>query len=171
MLPLSLNESTKAPFSRNVCVVFFWLTVVRVVRPRSRELPRLCYHSWVPKHLLNDWHHSWCTYDVFVGVRMTSLPVFRQTFGYSTLQNCRICNHNFFLYFFKWIDIIWFLLDPCKFFLITPVPYLLLLIWGYVIKCQSTHNCQLCKSHNFFTDDNHSQNFYVSTLQIFTVVL
>ena len=37
------------------------------------------------KRLLNDWRHSWCTYDVFVGVRMTSLPVFRQTFGYSTL--------------------------------------------------------------------------------------
>ena len=47
------------------------------------------------KRLLNDWRHSWCTYDVFVGVRMTSLPVFSQTFGYPTLvlwQNntCRI---------------------------------------------------------------------------------
>ena len=37
------------------------------------------------KRLLNDCRHSLCTYDVFVGVRMTSLPVFRQTFGYSTL--------------------------------------------------------------------------------------
>ena len=32
-------------------------------------------------------------YDVFVGVRMISLPVFRQTFGYSTLVvgYCLIC--------------------------------------------------------------------------------
>ena len=38
--------------------------------------------SWVGKSLLNNWCHSWCTYDAFVGVRMTSLPVFRQTFGH-----------------------------------------------------------------------------------------
>ena len=40
---------------------------------------------WVVKHLANDWRHSWYTYDAFVGVRMTSLPVFRQTFGYPSL--------------------------------------------------------------------------------------
>ena len=39
------------------------------------------------KRLLNDWRHSWCTYDVFVGVPMTSLPAFRQSFGYSTLPS------------------------------------------------------------------------------------
>ena len=37
------------------------------------------------RDLANDWRHSWCTYDAFVGVRMTSLPVFSQTFGYPTL--------------------------------------------------------------------------------------
>ena len=40
------------------------------------------------KRLLNDWRHSWCTYDVFVGVRMTSLPVYRKTFGYLSLYHC-----------------------------------------------------------------------------------
>ena len=42
------------------------------------------------KRLLNNWHHSWCTYDVFVGVRMISLPVFSQTFVYPTLAQTNL---------------------------------------------------------------------------------
>ena len=38
-----------------------------------------------PKRLLNDWRQSWYTHDTFVGVGMTPLTVFRQTFRYSTL--------------------------------------------------------------------------------------
>ena len=59
--------------------------------------------SCVAKCLLNDWRHSWCTYDVFVGVCMTSLPVFRQTFGYSTL--------NFTFYTLSWIMTSEYILD------------------------------------------------------------
>ena len=43
--------------------------------------------SCLGKRLLNDWRHSWCTYDAFVGVRMTSLPVYRKTFGYLSLSD------------------------------------------------------------------------------------
>ena len=52
------------------------------------------YQSWVPKRLQNDWRHCWCTFDVFVGVRMTSLPVFRQTFAYSSLVFLVPLYHN-----------------------------------------------------------------------------
>ena len=40
--------------------------------------------SWVAKRLANNWRHSWYT---DVGIRMTSLQVLRQTFGYSILKN------------------------------------------------------------------------------------
>ena len=49
--------------------------------------PYAIFRDEYPKvKLANDWSHSWCTYDAFVGVCMTSLPVFRQTFGYPSLH-------------------------------------------------------------------------------------
>jgi len=38
--------------------------------------------AWVGKRLLNDRCHSWCTCDVFVVERITSLQVLRQMFAY-----------------------------------------------------------------------------------------
>ena len=43
--------------------------------------------SWVVKCLANDWGHSWKADDFNVGIRMTSLPVFRQMFAYSSLAS------------------------------------------------------------------------------------
>ena len=56
----------------------------RRTRTSGRELV-VQKQWWVAKRLANNWHHGWCTDDVIDVIRMTSLLVFNQTFGYPSL--------------------------------------------------------------------------------------
>ena len=77
------NKSKKSARSDNCLPIFSlnWL-IFKFQKDYKIMFNSAFLQTWVAKRLLNDWRHSWCTYYAFVGVRMTSLPVFRQTFGY-----------------------------------------------------------------------------------------